>query len=312
MVDLPSDSEAASAQALAQVTKRKSHRKGPEELANLGIQEPFKKSNRRQRRAYSKDEDDALLKGFLKHGAQWQKIREDQELKLSDRKSNDLRDHFRNTHPDKYAEAGFKLHGELLAKHQDQNNPNKNSKADSVVPKPTTSATTKDAAQNSLRMPPLGTSSLASKNRANHHKPLDPFLDAFDDEFFGLDADDFVDPTPLNRTILDWADQNVPHAAPIAEGLPSILHISQLSKATELPSLTHIDPSATLKPPRAPASKPGASYIPSAPLSGIITDSNVKNNTFSLPPAADLMIGLEPENQTGGLWGAELRRLFEQ
>ncbi|KAK9475833.1 hypothetical protein V1514DRAFT_299807 [Lipomyces japonicus] len=66
------------------------------------------KVNRKERRSFTADEDRRLLQGFLKHGPSWSKIQKDEELKLIDRRSTDLRDRFRNAFPDKYEAAGFK------------------------------------------------------------------------------------------------------------------------------------------------------------------------------------------------------------
>ncbi|ODQ64011.1 hypothetical protein NADFUDRAFT_84052 [Nadsonia fulvescens var. elongata DSM 6958] len=66
------------------------------------------KVNRKERRAFTSDEDERLLKGFLKHGPSWSKIQRDVTLDLCNRRSTDLRDRFRNAFPDRYAAAGFK------------------------------------------------------------------------------------------------------------------------------------------------------------------------------------------------------------
>lgn len=66
------------------------------------------KIKRKERRAFSQDEDERLLQGFNKHGPAWSKIQRDQSLNLGDRRSTDLRDRFRNAFPDRYTAAGYK------------------------------------------------------------------------------------------------------------------------------------------------------------------------------------------------------------
>ncbi|KAK3711878.1 hypothetical protein LTR37_009396 [Vermiconidia calcicola] len=85
----------------------RSERKSSLELRDIGIAEPFKKSNRRKRTAYSVAEDQALLKGFQKYGNTWAAIQQDVELSLGHRKSTDLRDRFRTRFPEHYEKAGL-------------------------------------------------------------------------------------------------------------------------------------------------------------------------------------------------------------
>ncbi|KAK9462266.1 uncharacterized protein V1516DRAFT_674170 [Lipomyces oligophaga] len=66
------------------------------------------KVNRKERRSFTPSEDQRLLQGFLKHGPSWSKIQKDEEFRLFDRRSTDLRDRFRNAFPDRYEQAGFK------------------------------------------------------------------------------------------------------------------------------------------------------------------------------------------------------------
>jgi hypothetical protein len=84
------------------------HRKTAEDLARLGIEEPFRKSARRERRGFTDEEDTNLLRGYESYGASWSRIRADQSLDLSHRRATDLRDRFRNRFPDKYAGSGLK------------------------------------------------------------------------------------------------------------------------------------------------------------------------------------------------------------
>ncbi|KAI4620573.1 uncharacterized protein J4E87_007261 [Alternaria ethzedia] len=79
------------------------------DLAELGIREPFSKTTRRPRRAFSARDDVNLLKGFEKYGSVWHSMRDDEDLGFATRHPTDLRDRFRIRYPDKYAKAGYKL-----------------------------------------------------------------------------------------------------------------------------------------------------------------------------------------------------------
>lgn len=87
----------------------RSHRVKQEDLVRLGIDGPFPKSKRRERRAFTEEEDKHLLRGYMAYGPTWSRIREDPSLNLKTRRAIDLRDRFRNRFPEKYAEAGFKM-----------------------------------------------------------------------------------------------------------------------------------------------------------------------------------------------------------
>lgn len=69
------------------------------------------KINRKERRSFTSLEDQRLLEGFERHGAAWSKIQRDETLGLSDRRSTDLRDRFRNAFPERYIAAGYKGRG---------------------------------------------------------------------------------------------------------------------------------------------------------------------------------------------------------
>ncbi|ANB11465.1 Myb family protein (predicted) [Sugiyamaella lignohabitans] len=66
------------------------------------------KINRKERRSFTKEEDERLLEGFNRHGPAWSKIQRDSSLQFYERRSTDLRDRFRNAFPDKYTQAGYK------------------------------------------------------------------------------------------------------------------------------------------------------------------------------------------------------------
>ncbi|OTB02874.1 hypothetical protein M426DRAFT_74357 [Hypoxylon sp. CI-4A] len=82
--------------------KSRAHRKKMEDLVELGIKGPFKKSHRRERRPFSEQDDREILEGFELYGPQWTKIQRDPRFNLSSRQPTDLRDRLRNKYPEKF------------------------------------------------------------------------------------------------------------------------------------------------------------------------------------------------------------------
>jgi hypothetical protein len=91
--------------------KSRAHRKNLEDLAELGIKEPFKKSGRRERRPFTDEEDQAILQGFQEYGTAWARILKDQRFNLKGRRPTDLRDRLRNKYPEKYNPEEEAEHG---------------------------------------------------------------------------------------------------------------------------------------------------------------------------------------------------------
>jgi hypothetical protein len=189
-------------------------RKGPEELARLGISAPFPKSQRRARRAFTVEEDEALLRGFTTYGAQWTKIRSDPDLGLTSRSRTDLRDRFRNRYPDKFVEAGHKF--------QHKRSEDTNKETEATI---TSNETGEDPAQTPSRSDDINAHMLnsaappqTSKDGGKSHHSLKLLTTSYTtDAYFG----DFADLTPseeddpstitLSRNIFDWADQQSNH-----------------------------------------------------------------------------------------------------
>ncbi|KAF2861427.1 hypothetical protein K470DRAFT_194218, partial [Piedraia hortae CBS 480.64] len=89
--------------AKAKKSNGRSERMSHEELRELGIDQPFLRSNRRRRHGYSAMEDDNLLRGFQIYGSSWAAIRADARLGLNHRLPTDLRDRMRTRFPEQYA-----------------------------------------------------------------------------------------------------------------------------------------------------------------------------------------------------------------
>ncbi len=83
--------------------RSRAHRKNLEDLAELGICGPFKKSLRRERRHFTEQDDTEILQGLDEYGPAWTKIQRDPRFHLSSRQPTDLRDRVRNKYPEIYA-----------------------------------------------------------------------------------------------------------------------------------------------------------------------------------------------------------------
>jgi hypothetical protein len=82
--------------------KSRAHRKKLEDLAQLGIEGPFRKSQRRERKAFSEQDDREILMGYELYGPAWTRIQRDPRFHLQNRQPTDLRDRFRNKYPGKF------------------------------------------------------------------------------------------------------------------------------------------------------------------------------------------------------------------
>ncbi|PVH70164.1 hypothetical protein DL98DRAFT_504907 [Cadophora sp. DSE1049] len=76
--------------------KFRGHRKNVDELTELGIETPFKKSDRRERRLFTEEEDREILRAHSIYGTQWARISRDSQFTFQERTSTDLRDRYRN------------------------------------------------------------------------------------------------------------------------------------------------------------------------------------------------------------------------
>ncbi|KAH8802789.1 hypothetical protein F5884DRAFT_682501 [Xylogone sp. PMI_703] len=85
--------------------KSRAHRKKLADLAELGIEGPFKESQRRERRPFSEEDDREILEGYKIYGPAWTRIQRDPRFHLHNRQPVDLRDRFRNKYPEKFRSA---------------------------------------------------------------------------------------------------------------------------------------------------------------------------------------------------------------
>ncbi|KAF2655053.1 hypothetical protein K491DRAFT_716565 [Lophiostoma macrostomum CBS 122681] len=279
------------------------HRKGPAELAELGIQEPFLKNKRRQRREFSAQDDENLLKGFEKYGAIWHSMRDDEELGFNARHPTDLRDRFRIRFPELFAKAGYKLKpkDELVLKGKEEavtHNATGDERSNQDAEK---------TSESEHRVDILNTTNApASGHNLRAHALLQPLTTSFPrplDDFPDMESEDDGEanrsPVTLNRNILHWAGVNpsalqgtslAPHVPSLAS-LPGDLGLYMYSAMDGMP----LD-SAPFKPPPVPTT---ANLSSTSHAYSTHTNANVMSTSFPLlgpgpPPTSSISTSAPP------------------
>lgn len=102
LIDKDDDGDVDDADQSNKPRKSRAHRKRLEDLAELGIEGPFRKSQRRERRHFSEQDDREILLGYSIYGPAWSRIQRDPQFHLQSRQPTDLRDRFRNKYPEKF------------------------------------------------------------------------------------------------------------------------------------------------------------------------------------------------------------------
>ncbi|GAB7345977.1 hypothetical protein MBLNU457_4198t1 [Dothideomycetes sp. NU457] len=167
----------------------------------------FAASQRRRRVNWTEAEDEALLQGFRKYGASWTSIQINPVL--GGRTPTDIRDRLRIRYPDEYKKTG------LAAKRR----------------KPVLRSS-KTAAQPSRTLEKVDAGQTIPASR--------PIFSAFDEEWLAdleLPEDDVGEPIVLDRSIMDWANRQLPSLETVLAGPPP-----------DLGNMQGIDPLATLLP----------------------------------------------------------------
>lgn len=206
------------------------HRKNAADLAELGIKEPFKQNERRKRREFSKAEDDALLKGYLKHGPRtWHLIRKDASLALGHRTPTDLRDRFRNRYPERYSQSGYIVRAKEVVK---QISDQETSGEIEPLPGQTVPQSESCAIPTSVPSIPAPAQTISqrshqmetSKHMIPHSsrgqdQPLMPLLTNLPGVYLpspstqDVGSDDDYSPVVLSRNIIQWAGANLPSSS---------------------------------------------------------------------------------------------------
>lgn len=234
------------------------HRKGPVELREMGIHGSFARNNRRERRIFTEQDDENLLKGFQRYASSWHLMRDDKDLGFSARQPTDLRDRFRIRYPEKFAKAGYKLKpkAEAMLKEKEKGkskdtahshtsftgqDPPSSPRAKDSAPDTSFSSLTSTATSTSNLMP----LALRESFLTSFAGPLDDFGD-LDSE---ADGDHSRSPIILNRNIFEWADANPSQMSAVsAANLPSMGPFASDAPLGILNAIdaTHINPMALL------------------------------------------------------------------
>lgn len=274
---------------------------------------PFPKSNRRERRQFSDEDDRNLLKGFKRYGTRWRAMRDDLELGFDMRHPTDLRDRFRIRYPEEFARAGFKLKAKEARELGELERAKIQKTQISGLPMPTTGRTSDSSVQPVARANVITGSVAApgSASKASNPTTLRPTFDlvtdlTFDDDEEGDDG--HRSPIVLNRNILQWADENstsnlTTTTAPISNQIPSLppsdflfnpfavasdgLHINPLA-TLKLPSTAHwsyMNPPSTASalPPSLPPLAPLKHAVPANNTSASIVRAQQEMRTPNLP-----------------------------
>ncbi|KEQ72289.1 hypothetical protein M436DRAFT_48930 [Aureobasidium namibiae CBS 147.97] len=166
------------------------------------------KAQRRPRRNFTNEEDQALLKGFREQGPSWVSIAKDEAFREHGRTPTDLRDRLRTKFPEKYAQAGLASRP-TVPKPAKRTRATREEPGKSVEPAQTTTPTpivTKD----SRPKPPLDRlERTTSRTGPAYTLPLPSIGDDSLSTFGYPDDDEDADPIVLDRSIMDWANSNV-------------------------------------------------------------------------------------------------------
>jgi hypothetical protein len=197
------------------------------------------KAQRRPRRNFTDEEDQALLKGFREQGPSWVSICKDEAFREHGRTPTDLRDRLRTRFPEKYAQAG-------LASRPSVPKPAKRTRATReesekpVEPPQKVTPITSTPKDNQTRPPNDRLERISSRTGPAYTLPLPSIGDDSLSTFGYPDDDEDADPIVLDRSIMDWANNNMSQI-----NRPSHTHVSDSS----LP-YPGIDPLVTLKLPK--------------------------------------------------------------
>ncbi|KAF2106498.1 hypothetical protein BDV96DRAFT_591027 [Lophiotrema nucula] len=267
------------------------HKKTSAELAAMGIDKPFFKKKRRERRQFTDEDDANLLKGFLQHGPVWHVIRSDAALGLDTRQPTDLRDRFRIRYPDKYAKAGYKLKPKAGMILKEKEGDTGQETATTETQKVHSRETETDRAQASVAQPSMPAPALRSSiGNLRSHTLLQPsisaFAGSFDDDLTDVNSEDEGDgPITLNRNIFEWADAN-PAQASATTGPASTQNTTIMASDFGFNMFggmdgMHINPLVTLNPQTSSLSSTMPAY------------QNTSNSTtFTLPATSAANMGL--------------------
>ncbi|KAI4834363.1 hypothetical protein E4T44_08870 [Aureobasidium sp. EXF-8845] len=167
------------------------------------------KAQRRPRRNFTDEEDQALLKGFREQGPSWVSICKDEAFKEYGRTPTDLRDRLRTRFPEKYAQAGLASRPSVPKPAKRTRATREESEKPAESPQtvtPTTIITVKDS---QTRPSSDRLERISSRTGPAYTLPLPSIGDDSLATFGYPDDDEDADPIVLDRSIMDWANNNM-------------------------------------------------------------------------------------------------------
>ncbi|KAF2642925.1 hypothetical protein P280DRAFT_240759 [Massarina eburnea CBS 473.64] len=224
-------------------------RKGPVELAKMGIHVPFTRHKRRERCEFTEKDDENLLRGFEKYASSWHSMRDDSELGFTGRHPTDLRDRFRIRYPEKFAKAGYKLKAkdELMLKAKDIE-PTLGKGSGKEKEPASQENVARSGGSSEARGPPKAKASSCILSTPTQPRTTAATEPTFRSHALQEDAEDGRSPIILSRNILQWVDANPSQAmsssstnAPTVSAFNTDTSFHMTNSADGL----HIDPLAT-------------------------------------------------------------------
>ena len=283
----------------------RARRIGEEDLMRLGIEGPFPKANRRERRAFSDEEDAQLLKGFTAYGPLWARIRQDSDLNLHSRTAMDLRDRFRNRYPEKYAEAGYKIRPKDWPKpppRSSQNEERSQQQGVLLLPAPSSSSSS-PASPSSSTPPPDGelammVRTVEDSREMNGKGPLvqpdeDPAMPSINSLVDWHDDDNTLPPFNTNADGISTGDSDIQrlllldHIQPLLTYDPN--RSSNLNSSSSTTTSTAAASNNTTKPKQQQQPRPGLVSTTTATEDATTKKQNPNPPGIYLPPPPDFL-----------------------
>jgi hypothetical protein len=168
------------------------------------------KAQRRPRRNFTDEEDQALLKGFREQGPSWVSICKDEAFKEHGRTPTDLRDRLRTRFPEKYAQAGLASRPSIPKPAKRTRATREESEQPAESPQIVTPTATTTAKDSQPKLPSDRLEKTSSRTGPAYTLPL-PSIGDDPLSTFGYpdDDDEDADPIVLDRSIMDWANNNM-------------------------------------------------------------------------------------------------------
>ncbi|CAD0109947.1 unnamed protein product, partial [Aureobasidium uvarum] len=196
------------------------------------------KAQRRPRRNFTDEEDQALLKGFREQGPSWVSICKDEAFKEHGRTPTDLRDRLRTRFPERYAQAGLASRP-AVPKPAKRTRATREESEKPAEPSQTLTPTAASSKDSQTKPPNDRLERTSSRTGPTYTLPLPSIGDDSLPGFGYPDDDEDADPIVLDRSIMDWANNNMQQ--------PNRQSHSHASDNLPFPG---IDPLVTLKLPK--------------------------------------------------------------